>query len=261
MQLSYSELRNRTMCLARKFAVPTFSVALVMVSLSATANAAPESDAAASAASKTYHSIYLTDITDQNDLADTVTDLRNMFPRTRIYYVSSRNVISMMCTDQEYQEARQIVADLSHGPQIFRLTYTFTGVPHGPGSEAHSASVVVASGDSVTFKHGTKVPLVTGGDVTSKSPSNEQIQYLDLGLNIYASLSGPADDLRLRSRITESALAPGKPDAPSFDPVIRQTVLNGNTVLAAGKPQILGSVDMPGSGQREQVEVTAEPVQ
>ena len=44
------------------------------------------------------------------------------------------------------------------------------------------------------------------------------------------------------------------------DPVIHQSVLDGESAVVIGKPVVLGSVDMPGSGRRVEVSVVAEVV-
>jgi hypothetical protein len=44
------------------------------------------------------------------------------------------------------------------------------------------------------------------------------------------------------------------------DPVVRQNVLNGTSTLALGKPLVLGSIEVPGSTRRQEIEVLAEAV-
>lgn len=258
MKSSYSELRNRTMRVVRRFAVPVLLMALAAVTLSAKADAAAAPDVANNVAN-TYHVIYLTNVVSQHDSADILTDLRNMMQGERIFFVPSRNAISMMCTEHDFNLAQEIVADMSRGQRVFRLTYTFTGSAEGAGRK--SVSVVVAAGGHVSLKQGDRIPLVTGGNPENASNASEQVQYLDVGLNIDASLSGTADDLVLHSKVTQSAVVPGKLSTALLDPKIHQTSLDDVSILSVGKPLVLGSIDIPGTQKQEQIEVTAEPVQ
>ena len=44
------------------------------------------------------------------------------------------------------------------------------------------------------------------------------------------------------------------------DPIVRQAKLEGTSILAAGKPLILGSMDIPGTARRLDIEVLIEHV-
>ena len=260
MKSTYSELRSRTLCLARIFAVPALMVALAVLGLSATAYAATGSDAATGARSESYHVLYLNGIVSQRDATEIETDLRNLLGRARIYYVPSRNAISMMSTQHDFEIAQKIVAEMSRGPRVFRLTYTFTHFGGGKSAGHRSVSVVVASGEHASIKHGERVPLEMGRDSQEPNGPSQQVQYIDVGLNLNASLRGPADDLVLQTKVVESAVVPGKSEAGAPDPVIRQTVLDSTSIVPVGKPLVLGSIEVPGANKQEQVEVTAEAV-
>lgn len=261
MKVSYSELWTRGARAARRVAVPTVFAALVVVGASGRAHAAAAPEAAKGAEVESYHVLQLNNATSQSDAIDIVTDLRNMLPRARVFYVNSRDAITMMGTEQDYEVAQRIVGDLSRGPRVFRLTYAFTDLRVGQAPEHHSAAVIVNCGSRAMLKQGERVPVVTGGNVTSGHDAAQQVQYLDVGLNINADLSGTADNLRLQTRITHSAIVQGKSDAGAMDPVLRQTVLDDVATVPVGKAVKLGSFAIPGTSEQEQVEVTAEPVQ
>lgn len=87
------------------------------------------------------------------------------------------------------------------------------------------------------------------------------MQYLDVGLHLNASLSGPANDLVLQTQVVQSAVVPEKSVAGLPDPILRQTTLDSTAIVTVGKPLILGSLDIPGTAKQEQIEVTAEPVE
>jgi hypothetical protein len=46
----------------------------------------------------------------------------------------------------------------------------------------------------------------------------------------------------------------------ALDPATRQTFLEGIATLVQGKPQLLGSLDIPGTTRHEEVEVVSELV-
>ena len=58
----------------------------------------------------------------------------------------------------------------------------------------------------------------------------------------------------------QSSIAEEKSGVGEQDPIVRQTVLEGSSILAPGKPLTLGSLDIPGSTRRLEVEVVLEAV-
>ena len=120
--------------------------------------------------------------------------------------------------------------------------------------------MIVAAGGKTVVKQGNRVPLVTGSSNAGSSAPNSQVQYVDVGLNIEASLEGNSDGLRLHSKVEQSSLAEEKSGFGAQDPVIRQTMLEGMSTLAQGKPMVLGSLDIPGSTRHEEIEVVSELV-
>jgi hypothetical protein len=121
-------------------------------------------------------------------------------------------------------------------------------------------SIIVASGSRTEFKQGSRVPIGVGGRSSGSSTSNLDVQYLDVGQEIEASLDGYLDGVRLRTKVTQSSIAEDKSGVGTQDPVIRQTTLEGTSTLVQGKPLVLGSLDIPGSTRRQEVEVLSELV-
>jgi len=119
--------------------------------------------------------------------------------------------------------------------------------------------VVVVSGQKTTVKNGSKVPVETG---YSGAPNASQVQmtYIDVGLNIDATLDEATDGVRLRSRIEQSSVAEEKSGVGAQDPVIRQEVLEGASILTQGKTLMLGSLDVPASTRHMDVQVMMELV-
>jgi hypothetical protein len=202
-----------------------------------------------------YQTLYLTNLTQQNDANELVSDLRNMLPKTKIYYVPSQSAISMRASAEDIALAQKILSDLDKTKKIYRLTYTMTERDGGKTIGVEHFSIIVASGSRTDFKQGSRVPVAVSG------AANSEITYLDLGQEIEASLDGYLDGVRLRTKVVQSSIAADKSGAAgSQDPVIRQTTLEGTSTLVQGKPLVLGSLDVPGSTRHQEVEVVSELV-
>jgi hypothetical protein len=104
------------------------------------------------------------------------------------------------------------------------------------------------------------VPIVTGIYPQGEQPQHSDVQYQDVGLEIEATLNGYADGVHLRSKIAQSNVSDEKSGIGVEDPVFHQTTLEGTATLVPGKPLILGSLDIPGTNRRQQVEVVSEAI-
>jgi len=146
----------------------------------------------------------------------------------------------------------------------YRLLWTITEVDGGKqvGTQ-HYAMVVLAGGRALrtTMKMGSKVPIVTGSYSGNSAASVQtQFQYLDVGLNIDASLEEIGNGLRLQAKVEQSSVADEKLTGEIREPVIRQTVMEGTSMVSLNKPLRLGSLDVPGSTRHLDIEVELENV-
>jgi len=64
----------------------------------------------------------------------------------------------------------------------------------------------------------------------------------------------------LKSKVEQSGVGEQSTIAGVQEPVVRQTVLEGTSILTMGKPLMLGSVDVPGSTRHLDIEVMMELV-
>jgi hypothetical protein len=64
----------------------------------------------------------------------------------------------------------------------------------------------------------------------------------------------------LYTKVEQSSLAEERSGMGTQDPILRQTDLEGTSILTQGKPLILGSMDIPSSTRRLDVDVVMEPV-
>ena len=96
-------------------------------------------------------------------------------------------------------------------------------------------------------------------------PTLSEIKFDTKGLMILPSLVAAArkgDGAMLRSNVEQSSVAPEKSDVVGDirEPIVRQASLKGESYLAPGKSQPLGSLDIPGSTSHLQIEVVMDPL-
>lgn len=209
---------------------------------------------------QSYKTFYLSNITRDQDANEIQTDLRNMIPNAKLVYVPSQNALSIRGSDEDLALAQRILTDLDRARKAYRLTYTITETENGQPSGRRNVAMVVTSNGKSEVKQGSKVPLVIGTNSKPNEPQYSDVQYQDVGLQIEATLNGYADGIHLRSRIAESSVSDEKSGMGGQDPIFRQTTLDGTATLVPGKPLVIGSLDLPGTNRREQVEVVAEAV-
>jgi type II secretory pathway component GspD/PulD (secretin) len=207
-----------------------------------------------------YQTFHLTYATDQNSLNDIQTDLRNMIPRAKIYGVQSENAITMRGTADDIAMAQKLIADLDKPRKVYRLTYTITDSNGDPSKSDQHYTMIVASGDRTVFKQGDRVPIITGHTGDNPTPPSTDVQYIDVGINIDASLTTSADALSLRTKFELSSVANPSAGAGASDPDIRQTVLQETSSLMLNKPLVLGTLDLPGTTRHQEIQVVAELV-
>jgi type II secretory pathway component GspD/PulD (secretin) len=233
----------------------TLTLALFTQSVHAQQPADSKSNTAA------YQTLYLTNLTGQSDANDIQTALRNMLPEARLFYVPSQSALCIRGTSEDLSLAQKIISDLDRNKKIYRLTYTITNIDNGKRAAPQRFSIIVASGSKTEVKQGSKVPIVIGLYMeNSPASQNSQVQYQDVGLAIEASLNTYLDGVRLHTKIAESSVADEKSGVGAQDPIFRQTSLEGTSTLALGKPLVLGSLDIPGTTRRQEVEVVSEAI-
>jgi type II secretory pathway component GspD/PulD (secretin) len=151
-------------------------------------------------------------------------------------------------------------AKLLTAAKTYRLTYTFTELDGSKRVGTQHFSVIVISGGRTTLKQGSKIPVVTGTYNAGVAGTQTQMTYLDVGENIDASLEEAVDGMRLKTKVEQSSIAEEKSSVGAQDPIVRQTVLEGTSIVTEGKPLMLGSIDIPGTTRHLDVEVVLEGV-
>jgi type II secretory pathway component GspD/PulD (secretin) len=219
--------------------------------------AAPAASAAdAKARVESYETIRLVNLTQKTEAIDLVTDLRNLLPRARVYYVTVENAVSVWGTADEIKLAEKIAAEMDKPRKVYRLAFTLAEVENGKRTAVHSYTLSVVNGERASMKLGGRVPIVTGMQKDKEAAAGAQVQYVDTGLKIEAGVEGT----HLWARVEESGIAEEKSSIGLQDPIIRQTSLEGMATIVPGKTVSLGSFEIPGGARRMEVEVTAELV-
>ncbi len=220
------------------------------------ASEAGTTEAGASAAGQqSFHLFALHSVTDNNQANDLQTALRNMVPRAKIYYVIYANALAVTADPQQMQLIETIITDLDKPRAIYRLTYTLTESGTSGVTRTEHETVMLAAHGETTLRQGVRVPLVTG--TSAKGDQGTQIQYIDLGLRIEASLEGVGQGLRLHSKIERSSIADLKSTVPP-DPEIRQVTLDERSPIVEGKSVSIGTLDL--SDGKVEISVRAEAV-
>jgi type II secretory pathway component GspD/PulD (secretin) len=217
-------------------------------------------DAEMTAPERTF---YLSNIAQQADANEVVTAMRNtMDPCTKIYLLAAQNAIVIRAGSDNMALAEKLLSELTHPKKNYRLTYTVTEMDSDKRVGTQHFAMVVVSGQQATLKQGSKVPLATGSySSTASTPAGgvqTQFTYLDIGMNFSTTLLDMGPQALLRFTVEQSSVGGVNTIAGVEEPVIRQTSLSGESTLSPGKPTMLGSVDIPTTTRRLDIEVVME---
>lgn len=232
-----------------------FALAWAIFATTAKAQASADSKPAEQRPAEIYQTVYLTNITGDNSANDIQTALRNVVSRARVYWVPSEGALAIRASAEDMQIAQKVISDLDRPKKSYRVTYTISEIDEGKRVGSQTFTVLVSRERKTVLKQGTRVPVVTG----AADKGGSQVTYVDVRLNIEASLEGYQDGARLRSKVEQSRIADERSGIGVQDPDIRQTSLEGTSALTQGKPVLLGSLDVAGSTRRQEIEVVALP--
>ncbi len=161
------------------------------------------------------HTFYLTNVSQQADANEIVTGLRNTLPSDdKIYVVADQNAIVMTATAEHIALAQKLIHDLDRPKKNYRLTYTVTEMDGGKQIGTQHYAWFWPRARRRSLKLGNKVPIATGPASAQMTP----FTYIDVGMNIDATLTGMGDNAILKSSVDQSSVAPQKPDAAIQQP-------------------------------------------
>ncbi len=144
--------------------------------------------------------------------------------------------------------AAKMVSDESAKPlSAFRLDFALSESEDGRkiNTRHYSMNLVPGYTPNNEIKIGSRVPV---------EGKQGEIQYIDVGTNIWSRMTERGDAVQLEVRADLSNIA--GPEGEGKTPVVRQLRINASTVAVPGKATVLGMVDDPNSKRQFQLEVT-----
>jgi type II secretory pathway component GspD/PulD (secretin) len=207
---------------------------------------------------------YLFNAGEQPAANEILVAIRNLLcPGIKIYLVAAQNAIVMQSSADQLALAQKIIHDLDRPRKAYRLTYTITELDAGKTVGTEHLSMIVVNGQHTSVKEGDKVPVATGSYSDGNATPNgvqTQFTYLDVGMNFDATLNEVEGGAVLKSKVEQSSLGQPSTIAGVQEPVVRQTVLEGISILTLGKPVLLGSIDVPTTTHRFDIAVVLEQI-
>ncbi len=209
-----------------------------------------------------FRVFHLENVASQNEANEILVAIRVMIdPSDRLDLVSSTSDVVASAPAPELTRIGQIIKELDRPKHPYRITYTLAESDNGKRIGVQHFSMVAILGERVQLKQGDKVPVLTGSYSTEKAAEQSQFTYLDIGMNFVTTLDQFAGGLRLKSRVEQSSVASAPQSGKlADDPIVRQSLLEGTSVLTPGKPLNLGGIDIVGSTRHLDIEVVAEPI-
>jgi hypothetical protein len=129
------------------------------------------------------------------------------------------------------------LSEWEEGKKINTRQYSLNIVPTtGPGANGNE------------LKIGSRIPV---------EPKQGEMQYIDIGTNIWARMFELGDSFKLEVRADLSNLASPQQDTRTSMPIVRQLKISADTIVVAGQSASLGKVDDPNSKRQFQLDVVA----
>jgi type II secretory pathway component GspD/PulD (secretin) len=203
--------------------------------------------------SRPYDAIFLKNQTSSIQGNEILTSLRLMLePDVKLFLDQSQNAILVRCSAEQLALIKRIVSDLDTPARAYRVTYTISEMDGEKRVGVQHFAVAATAGQRTELKEGSRVPIAT---------SSTNIEYFDVGLNFDFTADDLAGAVQLKSKVDQSAIVVSQSsDAAPARPVIRQSTLEGISVVPLSKPTVLGSLDVPGSTRHLNIEVDVEPL-
>ena len=236
-----------------------YSPAMALVlTLFATA-ASSQGTSNANTTTKVFH---IANASSSNDANEVVVALRQVIdPGDKIFFLQSTNDVIVSASPEEVARIGRILSELDKPKHLYRVTYTLAESDAGKRIGVQHFAMIVLLGQRVDLKQGDKVPIATGSFDKGTNASQTQFTYLDVGINLSTTIDAFAEGVRLRSKVEQSSVAEGPQGGKlADDPILRQSVLEGTSVLTPGKPLTLGGLDIVGSTRHIDIEVVAEQI-
>jgi len=143
--------------------------------------------------------------------------------------------------------------DLNNPLTAFRLDFTLTESEDGKriNTRHYSMNLVPGYTPSNEIKIGSRVPV---------EGKQGEMQYVDVGTNLWSRMTERGDSLQLEVRAEISSFATPEQENRNSMPLLRQLRINASTVASPGKPVVVGVVDDPNSKRQYALEVTVTKI-
>jgi hypothetical protein len=183
-------------------------------------------------------------------------------PAVRVTSSFSQGMLVAEGTDAQLADIQKLVDSLDKPlKRSYRLTYTIIDLDGTKHIGDQHYSMMLVPGQRTVLKQGNKVPIITGAYEKDSASKMSTVTYLDVGMDFDATLDEARDVLRLKTKVVRSSVVEDRMGASAVDdPIVRQSVFEGTAMLAPGKPQTIGSLDIIGSTRRVEIQVMAEPI-
>jgi type II secretory pathway component GspD/PulD (secretin) len=207
---------------------------------------------------------YLTNAIQQNDDNEIMVAIRNMLcPTTKIYLVANQKAIIIAAPPSQLAIADKLIHDLDRPAKTYRVTYTLTELDAGKTVSTAHYSMLLGDGEHSSLKEGNKIPIATGSYSDGNTTGNgvqTQFTYLDIGMSFDATIAASGNSVRLKSKVEDSSLDQPVTISGVTEPVVRQSVLDGTSLLTLDKPAMLGTIDVPNSTRHVDIAVVVEQI-
>jgi hypothetical protein len=122
------------------------------------------------------------------------------------------------------------------------------------GKTERKLSLLLNAGHKGVFKEGNRVPTATGPLTTS------QFSYVDVGLNIEATVQDLGSKYELRADLDVSTSVAAEKGAAIQNPTISQIRVAIEMSLPPGKPAVVAAFDDPVTGRKFEIEATISKI-
>ncbi|MBZ5544138.1 MAG: hypothetical protein LAO07_10725 [Acidobacteriia bacterium] len=140
---------------------------------------------------------------------------------------------------------------------VYRLDFVVRELEDGKRLNLRNYSLSAKSRQWASLRVGSRIPIMTG---------ESQMQYQDVGINIDCMPGEHDDQILLSTRFeSSSVVAPDKTTEGAgvrspTTPIFRQVKFSGDSLLAPGKPTVIGTLDDVATNRRYEIEVTVTKV-
>jgi hypothetical protein len=150
---------------------------------------------------------------------------------------------------QEATTAKATADDTQKSATAFRIDFALDESEDGKtiNTRHYSMNLVPGFTTSNEIKIGTRLPV---------EGKEGQMQYIDVGTNIWSRMVERGDSLQLEVRADLSNFANPQQENRTTMPLLRQLHISASTVATIGKPTVVGIVDDPNSKRQFLLAVT-----